>query len=112
MVSLAHKVAVTVPSTSNVNTNIKRSEHKQRAAYIAEKLAQLYGGATVSDVMSGYWISDSKGLVAESVIKVEAYCEEAARLALFRLVAMAAKNWGQEAIMLEVDGKAYFVESN
>jgi len=107
--SLDHNIKLYIPSTVDVDKKANTGK------YITECLnlfGKLFGGATSFNAR-GAWVSDTAGLVVESVKIVEAYAtaegisehiETVLKYALKR-----KKELKQEAISLEYDNKLYFI---
>jgi len=109
LIKLGCKVAIYVPSTINVDTELVTEEYVIETAH---RLATLFGGATSTPAV-GYWESMDKGTVKERVTAVYSYCTtkqldshidevidycEALKIRL-----------SQEAVSLEVNGELYFI---
>ena len=110
--SLPHSVAITVPSTNDVDEQISVLHHDAEVMEIIGQLSRLFGGATATPGEGG-WISPSAGLVTEKVTIVESSCTEEdfqASLSKAVKVAEALKaRMRQDAVALRVDGKLFLV---
>lgn len=107
----AERVAIYVPSTTDVN-KAAAEEAAKMAGYTAEQLSKLFGGATATNA-AGYWLSDNAGLVAEDVKiiyanvtekELDEHAEEVLELAEF-----IKKEMKQEGILIEISGKSYII---
>lgn len=109
--SLNHIVKLYVPGTVNVNQLDPVAQAKYTDIALTE-LAGMFGGATVQPAI-GAWVSQSAGLVKEPVNIVGAYCTEEGlhnnRDNVVQLATRLAKEMGQEAVSLEIDGELLFV---
>lgn len=114
--TLSHKVAVYVPSTTNVDESIDDSQFKHRINATSRILSQLFGGATASEAL-GYFVASNGELVTERIAIVYAFASnddlkgEGLKRLLNHCSEMALK-YKQESILLEIDKKAIFVNSN
>lgn len=109
---LTHEVALYTPSTKDVYKQITQKAHTQRTDTIASIFSDWFGGATIQQV-GGYYKADNGEQVKERINRVYAGCtgeQLQARLADFIALARSkAKAWGQESIMIELDGKKAFI---
>jgi hypothetical protein len=108
MQGLLHSVAVYVPSTLDVNTSVDNAAQVNNTL---EKLSGIFGGCTGYDV-KGAWLSDTSGLIVESVTVCKSYTAELADETLEKVYAIAEKiktDMGQEAVSVEIDNALYFV---
>lgn len=106
-----HYIAVSVPSTADVDQAIGKQSLADRTETIARVLSDMFGGASVSDV-SGSWVSDSGAYIQEPIKRVLSYnpgMTQEQETTIIDLVKSKAQEWGQEAIMVEVDNRAYFI---
>lgn len=108
--SLNHSIALYIPSTFNGNEKIDTSifVHGTRRLF-----SEFFGGAT-SYKATGSWVSDTHGLVNETVHIVQSYADNAsfntANLNEVRKFAEYLKAFlRQEAITLEIDNQLYFI---
>lgn len=106
---LSSKVTVYVPSTTDVNKEIDNTLYVNS---VAANLSTWFGGATSANV-SGFWMSDTHGLVQEKTTTVYAYCDEnALQENLENLLTMCQKmknDLVQESVGVEIDGEMYFI---
>lgn len=106
---LSSKVAIYVPTTVNVDTP---TDNKKQVNKVMESLCKWFGGATSSNAKGG-WLSQSKGLVIESVTIVYAFCTESALNEHFTDIINLCKwlciDMRQEAISLEINGQLGFI---
>lgn len=103
------KVAIYVPSTTNVNESCDNS--KQVISVIRE-LSQMFGGATASDAVGG-WVAESGETVIEHVKIVYSFCTSEQLTERFddvyAICQRIKKEMSQEAVTLEVNGQCKFV---
>lgn len=108
-VQLPHRVAVYVPSTQDVNHAADNAEQVQR---VARELSEMFGGATATTAR-GFWVSDSAGLVAESVTIVYASCTDKQYHEqvpeVLRIAQRIKAEMQQEAVSVELDGVLYLI---
>jgi hypothetical protein len=108
---LKHKIAVVIPSTTNVS-EVASSEEVARWVKAAKlKLANLFGGFTSYSAVGG-WVSPTHGLVEEPVTVVSSFTDETGLKRLPEVKAFAAElaaEMGQEAVGVEVDHALHFV---
>ena len=102
MITLQHKVAVYVPSTSNTNESAT-SLQADMIERVAREFSANYGGCTAESV-TGYWLSDSVGLVKETPVRVWAHCAEYNVTDIVSLAERLKADMAQEAILIELDG--------
>lgn len=106
------ELSVYVPSTKDANVPVSKNELDARVNEVREYLAKMFGGFSSNDVIGGY-VSHSKELIKEDVVKViafatqEAYDENKEKLA--HQIAKWAKEWSQEAIGFELEGDLYYI---
>lgn len=111
MFTLKHSVALYVPATINIRTQIDNSSLVRE---LAHTLASEFGGCHLeSDGSTGFYISNEGELVAESTKVLRAFCEDAesAKTFIFGLAGDLCVEMGQESVLVAVDGIAYFVDS-
>ena len=106
---LNHKIAVYVPSTMSID---KPDNTAQLAMIdrIARDLSAKFGGATAESV-TGYWVSDTAGLVKESPVRVWAYADNGYGLKDYA-IALAERvksEMSQDAVLCEVDSVGILV---
>ena len=104
-----NKVSIYVPSTVNVN---QRTNNKKQVMDTIKKMSILFGGAT-SYKCTGGWITDSGDIVTEQVNIVYSFCDKQSlhnNLAnVINICQQIKKDMAQEAVTLEVNGKATFI---
>lgn len=106
---LDHRVSVYVPGT--VDTN-QQTDNRQQVERVAAELSRMFGGATATTA-TGYWMSDTAGLVAESTTIVYAACT-AEQIndhlpAVVELARQIKREMRQEAVSVEIDGALYLI---
>lgn len=106
---LSAKVAIYVPGTNGVDTAEDTSFMVDR---VASALSSMFGGASASAV-SGYWLSDSVGLVKENTTVVYAFAAPAALADhlgdVVQLAQDIKRELKQEAVSLELGGSLYLI---
>ena len=107
--NMDNKVSVYVPSTVNVNQRI--NNNKQVMAII-KQMSLLFGGATSHKCVGG-WIADNGDIVTEKVNIVYSFCDKKSlnnNLAnVINICQQIKKEMKQEAVTLEINGKATFI---
>lgn len=105
-------LAVYVPSTADVKGSISESEMQGRIHLVKEYLGSTFGGFTSVDTQGGY-LSNDKELVEENVVKVTSFATrdtfEKNKKKLVCMIAEWAREWGQEAIGLEMEGNLLYI---
>lgn len=108
-VKLEHRVSIYVPGT--VDTD-KAADNRQQVERVAAEFSRMFGGATATTA-TGYWMSDTAGLVAESTTIVYAACTaEQLEKHLAEVVELARqikREMRQEAVSLELDSCLYIL---
>lgn len=107
LVSLPHEVTFFIPSTVDVD-QVDQSIYLNVLKAVSTELASAYGGVTQNAPASGGWVSESVGLVWESVTPVTVYVEELSvevKSHLVRLARWIKSEMRQEAVLFVVDGK-------
>lgn len=106
-VTLPQRVAIYVPSTQDVNHATDNAAQVER---VARRFCEMFGGATAQQ-SSGYWMSDSAGLVREAVNIVYAACTaDQLREHLPDVLTLAQQikaEMQQEAVSVELNGALY-----
>lgn len=106
---LNHKVTIYVPSTVDVNKEINNTEYVNK---VLEKLSTYFGGATCTEA-TGCWMSETAGLVRESITMCYAFCDKKAYKDHFNDVKSICEwlktEMNQEAISLEIDNVLEFI---
>ena len=104
-----NKVSIYVPSTVNIN---KRINNNKQVLSIIKQMSLLFGGAT-SYKCTGGWVADSGDIVTEQVNIVYSFCGKQSlhnNLAnVINICQQIKKDMKQEAVTLEVNGKATFI---
>ena len=108
-VELPQRVALYVPSTQDINHATDNASQVER---VARDICGWFGGATAQP-SAGYWISDTAGLVRESVTIVYAACT-AAQLRehlpdVLQLAQQIKAEMQQEAESAEINGTLYIM---
>lgn len=109
---LDHNITVYVPSTQGLADKVDAGTLRGRVEFVSKKLAGLFGGATATDGQGAY-ISDAGELVTESVKLVSAFASEDDYTEnitqVYVLASQLKEDYGQEAILVSVDGKAFLI---
>lgn len=110
-VELPRRVSIYVPGTVGTATE-DESAAAAMVEHVAGLLSSWFGGASASPV-SGYWVSDSAGLVREAVTVVYANTTAAQMEErgedLLRLAQHVKSEMAQEAVSVEIDGSLFLV---
>ena len=109
LIELSSNVKFYVPTTANVDQTIDTSAYVEKV----EKLfSEWFGGATQYSAL-GCWQSPAVGLVKESIIIVESFCNEKALQENIEKVVDLAEEvkhfLTQESIAIEINNKLYLV---
>lgn len=103
------KVAIYVPSTTNVN---KPTDNAAMVNKVMESFSNWFGGCTSTPAVGG-WVSNSGTLVVENVTIVYAFCTPESFGEHFEEVMQLATEirdeMKQEAVTLEYNGQIKFV---
>lgn len=103
------KVAIYVPSTTNVN---EPTDNAAMVNKVMESFSNWFGGCTSTPAVGG-WVSNSGTLVVESVTIVYAFCTPESFGEHFEEVMQLATEirdeMKQEAVTLEYNGQVKFV---
>lgn len=106
---LDSKVAISVPSTTNVNEKCDNEEMVNR---VLSRLSDLFGGATATDAIGG-WNSAEYGLITERVTIVYSFCKSndfAKHIeSVLEICETIKKEMKQEAVTLEYNGQVKFI---
>ena len=106
---LDHRIAIYVPGT--VDTD-KAADNRQQVERVAAEFSRMFGGATATTA-TGFWMSDTAGLVEERTTIVYASCTaEQLEKHLAEVVEIARKikrEMRQEAVSAEIDGVLYIL---
>lgn len=108
-VALPQRVALYVPSTTDTD---KPTDNAAQVERVASRFCEMFGGATAQP-STGYWISESAGLVREAVTIVYAACT-AAQLRehlpdVLQLAQQIKAEMQQEAVSAEINGTLYII---
>lgn len=108
-VALPQRVALYVPSTTDTD---KPTDNAAQVERVARSFCAMFGGATAQQ-SSGYWLSESAGLVREDVTIVYAACtadQLRKRLPdVLNLAQQIKAEMQQEAISAEINGTLYII---
>lgn len=103
------KVAIYVPSTTNVN---EPADNRLQVLNVIKRLSTLFGGATASDAVGG-WVSEQGETVIENVKIVYSFCSSDQLKDHFSdilsICEQIKSEMGQEAVTLEINGQCKFV---
>lgn len=106
---LDHKLAIYVPGTNGVDQEADNAAQVER---VAAEFSRMFGGATAQQ-SAGYWLSESAGLVRESVTIVYANCTaDQLRERLPDVLTLAQQikaEMQQEAVTITIDQKMYII---
>jgi len=107
--NMDNKVSVYVPSTVNVN---QRINNKKQVVSIIKQMSLLFGGATSYECVGG-WVADNGDIVTEKVNIVYSFCDKKSLKdnlsKVINICQQIKKEMKQEAVTLEVNGKATFI---
>lgn len=107
--TLTESIKVYVPSTTDINNKINNESFVRDTE---TKLSKLFGGSTTSNGV-GCWVSESVGLVRESVKIVQSFTSveglEKHISEVIEICESLKKNMKQEGISLEIQGKFYVI---
>lgn len=108
-VELSQRVALYVPSTQGPDTATDNAAQVER---VAAEFSRMFGGATAQE-STGFWMSDTAGLVRESVTIVYANCtadQLRDRLPdILTLAQQIKQDMAQEAVSVEINGTLYII---
>ena len=106
-----HKIAVIIPSTTNVNEDASPETVANWVRSAKVKFARLFGGFTAHNAVGG-WVSQEHGLIEENVTIVTSYTDEDG-LGFVEMVrefaAQMAAALGQEVVSVEIDHQLEFI---
>ena len=104
-----NKVSIYVPSTVNVN---QRINNNKQVLSIIKQMSLLFGGAT-SYKCTGGWVADNGDIVTERVNIVYSFCDKKSLQdnlsKVINICQQIKKDMQQEAVTLEINGKATFI---
>ncbi len=108
-VTLPQRVALYVPSTTDTD---KPTDNAAQVERVARAFCGWFGGATAQE-STGFWMSDTAGLVRESVTIVFAACtadQLRERLPdVLTLAQQIKQDMAQEAVSVELNGALYII---
>lgn len=106
---LDHRVSIYVPGTQGPATAADNAAQVER---VAAEFSRMFGGATAQE-STGFWMSDTAGLVRESVTIVYANCTaEQLREHLPDVLTLAQQikaEMQQEALSCEIGSTLYII---
>lgn len=108
-VELPQRVALYVPGTQGPATATDNAAQVER---VASRFCEMFGGATAQE-STGFWMSDTTGLVREAVTIVFSACT-AAQLRdhlpdVLQLAQQIKAEMQQEAVSAEINGTLYII---
>lgn len=108
-ITLPQRVALYVPSTTDTD---KPTDNAAQVERVARDFCGWFGGATAQE-STGFWMSDTAGLVRESVTIVFAACT-AAQLRehlpdVLHLAQQIKAEMQQEALSIQIDEALYII---
>lgn len=110
---LTDKVTIYVPSTTEGNKPAKRLQ-KKVSKHVAKKFSCMFGGCT-QQAATGYWMSETKGLIPEKQNLIFAACTTEDREKhlqdVLTIAKAIAKYMKQEAVTVDNNGTLLFVEA-
>ena len=108
-VTLPQRVALYVPGTQGADTATDNAAQVER---VAAEFSRMFGGATAQE-STGFWMSDTAGLVRETVTIVYANCTaDQLRDRLPDVLTLAQQikaEMQQEAVTITIDQKMYII---
>ena len=108
-VTLPQRVALYVPGTQGADTATDNAAQVER---VAAEFSRMFGGATAQD-SNGFWMSNTAGLVRETVTIVYANCtadQLRERLPdVLTLAQQIKREMAQEAVSAEINGTLYII---
>lgn len=107
--ALPQRVALYVPSTTETD---KPTDNAAQVERVASRFCEMFGGATAQE-STGFWMSDTAGLVREAVTIVFSACT-AAQLRehlpdILHLAQQIKQDMAQEAVSVELNGALYII---
>lgn len=108
-VELPQRVALYVPSTTDTD---KPTDNAAQVERVASRFCEMFGGATAQE-STGFWMSDTAGLVREAVTIVFSACT-AAQLRehlpdVLHLAQQIKAEMQQEAVSAEINSTLYII---
>lgn len=111
--TLSHNITFYVPSTQNVSEVISPDEFGDRVKETANFLTDLFGGASV-ETIQGYYKAHDQSYVVEDVKKVISGASDEQlqnnSTKILNYVKNKVREWSQESIIIEIDGKKLFID--
>lgn len=108
-ITLPQRVALYVPSTTDTD---KPTDNAAQVERVAREFCGWFGGATAQE-STGFWMSDTAGLVREAVTIVYAACtadQLRDRLPdVLTLAQQIKQDMAQEAVTITIDQKMYII---
>ena len=108
-VTLPQRVALYVPGTQGADTATDNAAQVER---VAAEFSRMFGGATAQE-SNGFWMSNTAGLVRETVTIVYANCtadQLRERLPdVLTLAQQIKQDMAQEAVSVELNGTLYII---
>lgn len=108
-ITLPQRVALYVPGTTDTD---KPTDNAAQVERVARRFCEMFGGATAQE-STGFWVSDTAGLVRETVTIVYANCtadQLREHLAdVLTLVQQIKAEMQQEAVSVEISGTLYII---
>lgn len=108
-VTLPQRVALYVPGTQGADTATDNAAQVER---VAAEFSRMFGGATAQE-SNGFWMSNTAGLVRETVTIVYANCTaDQLRERLPDVLTLAhqiKREMAQEAVSAEINGTLYII---
>lgn len=108
-ITLPQRVALYVPSTTDTD---KTTDNAAQVERVARDFCGWFGGATAQE-STGFWMSDTAGLVREAVTIVYAACTaDQLREHLPDVLTLAQQikaEMQQEAVTITIDQKMYII---
>ena len=110
---LTDRITIYVPSTTEGNKPAKRLQ-KKVSKHVAKKFSCMFGGCT-QQAANGFWMSDTKGLIAEKQNLIFSACTTEDRKKHLQDVLTIAKAickyMKQEAVTVDNNGTLLFIEA-
>lgn len=108
-VTLPQRVALYVPGTQGADT---ATDNAAQVEHVAAEFSRMFGGATAQE-SNGFWMSNTAGLVRETVTIVYANCtadQLRERLPdVLTLAQQIKREMAQEAVSAEINGTLYII---
>lgn len=107
------EMRVFIPSTVNVNKKLSSADFKKRIQESVRFFTQLFGGSTRYAGVGSYTVQKNHGVVSEQVAIIEVFTNSDAwkkhDVAVKNWLLEKKKNWGQESMGFEFEGRLVFV---